>query len=55
MARKDLQEFCRVTANPASPKQSANAQIDLTHIGEADLVAGTSFRYSGEVCFAEAD
>jgi hypothetical protein len=33
----------------------AGATGDLTSIGEADLVAGTVFRYSGQVCFADAD
>jgi hypothetical protein len=33
----------------------AGATGDLSNIGEADLVAGTAFRYSGEVCFAEPD
>ena len=31
----------------------AGATGSLTNIGEADLQAGTVFRYSGEVCFAE--
>lgn len=30
----------------------AGATGDLTSIGEADLVAGTVFRYTGKVCFA---
>jgi hypothetical protein len=30
----------------------AGATGDLTSIGEADLVAGTVFRYSGKVCYA---
>jgi hypothetical protein len=33
----------------------AGATGDLTNIGEADLVAGTTFRYSGEVCFGDPD
>ncbi len=33
----------------------AGATGDLTNIGEADLQAGTVFRYSGQVCFAEAN
>lgn len=33
----------------------AGATGDLTNIGEADLVHGTVFRYSGEVCFADHD
>jgi hypothetical protein len=33
----------------------AGATGDLTNIGEADLIAGTAFRYSGQVCFAEPD
>ena len=33
----------------------AGATGNLTNIGEADLQAGTVFRYSGEVCFAGAD
>jgi hypothetical protein len=33
----------------------AGATGDLTNIGEADLDAGTAFRYSGEVCFAEPE
>ena len=33
----------------------AGATGDLTNIGEADLQAGTAFRYSGQVCFAEPD
>jgi hypothetical protein len=33
----------------------AGATGDLTNIGEADLQAGTVFRYSGQVCFAEED
>lgn len=33
----------------------AGATGDLTNIGEADLVAGTAIRYSGEVCFADND
>jgi hypothetical protein len=28
---------------------------DLNTIGEVDLVKGTVFRYSGQVCFAAAD
>lgn len=31
----------------------AGATGNLTFWGEADLVAGTAFRYSGEVCFAD--
>ena len=31
----------------------ANATGDLNAIGEVDLVKGTVFRYSGQVCFAE--
>ena len=31
----------------------AGASGDLNSIGEADLVAGTVFRYSGKVCFGE--
>ena len=33
----------------------AGATGDLTNIGEADLVAGTAFRYSGAVCFADPE
>jgi hypothetical protein len=33
----------------------AGATGDLTNIGEADLAAGTAIRYSGQVCFADAD
>lgn len=33
----------------------AGATGDITNIGEADLKAGTVFRYSGQVCFAEQD
>ena len=33
----------------------AGATGDLTNIGEADLVNGTVFRYSGAVCFAGHD
>jgi hypothetical protein len=33
----------------------AGATGDLTNIGEADLVAGTAFRYTGQVCFADVD
>ena len=33
----------------------AGATGDLTNIGEADLQAGTAFRYSGQVCFADPD
>jgi len=33
----------------------AGATGDLTNIGEADLIAGTAFRYSGQVCFADHD
>jgi hypothetical protein len=31
----------------------AGATGDLTSIGEVDLVAGTVFRYSGKVCYAQ--
>lgn len=31
----------------------AGATGNMTGIGEADLQAGTAFRYSGEVCFAD--
>jgi len=31
----------------------AGATGDITNIGEVDLMAGTVFRYSGQVCFAE--
>ena len=31
----------------------AGATGDITNIGEVDLIAGTVFRYSGQVCFAE--
>ena len=31
----------------------AGATGDLNSIGEADLVAGTVFRYSGKICFAQ--
>ena len=31
----------------------AGATGDITNIGEVDLTAGTVFRYSGQVCFAE--
>jgi hypothetical protein len=33
----------------------AGATGDFTNIGEVDLVKGTVFRYSGQVCFAEQD
>jgi hypothetical protein len=33
----------------------ANATGDMTAIGEVDLVKGTVFRYSGQVCFAAPD
>jgi len=33
----------------------AGATGDLTNIGEADLVKGTVFRYSGQVCFADQE
>jgi hypothetical protein len=33
----------------------AGADGHLENIGEADLVAGTAIRYSGEVCFADND
>ena len=33
----------------------AGATGHLDNIGEADLVKGTVFRYSGQVCFAESD
>jgi hypothetical protein len=33
----------------------AGATGDLNTIGEVDLVKGTVFRYSGQVCFAAAD
>jgi hypothetical protein len=33
----------------------AGATGDLDNIGEADLIRGTAFRYSGEVCFADPD
>ena len=33
----------------------AGATGDLTNIGEVDLSSGTVFRYSGQVCFADAD
>src|SRR5215467_14005752 len=33
----------------------AGADGHLENIGEADLVAGTAIRYSGEVCFADSD
>jgi len=33
----------------------AGATGDITNIGEADLKAGTVFRYSSQVCFAEQD
>ena len=33
----------------------AGATGHLTNIGEADLQAGTVFRYSGQVCFGDAD
>jgi hypothetical protein len=33
----------------------AGATGDLENIGEADLVRGTAFLYSGEVCFADPD
>ena len=35
--------------------QFAGATGNLSNIGEADLQAGTVFRYSGQVCFAEQD
>lgn len=31
----------------------AGAAGDLTNIGEVDLTSGTTFRYSGQVCFAD--
>jgi hypothetical protein len=31
----------------------AGATGDLNNIGEADLVAGTVFRYSGKICYAQ--
>ena len=33
----------------------AGASGDITNIGEVDLVKGTVFRYSGQVCFGEQD
>jgi hypothetical protein len=33
----------------------AGATGDVNYFGEADLVAGTALRYSGQVCFAEPD
>jgi len=33
----------------------AGATGDVTNIGEADLVKGTVFRYSGQVCFASPE
>jgi len=33
----------------------AGASGDLTAIGEVDLIKGTAFRYSGQVCFAGHD
>jgi hypothetical protein len=33
----------------------AEATGDITAIGEVDLVKGTVFRYSGQVCFADHD
>jgi hypothetical protein len=33
----------------------AEATGNMTAIGEVDLVKGTVFRYSGEVCFAASD
>jgi hypothetical protein len=33
----------------------AGATGELDNIGEADLVHGTAFRYSGQVCFADTD
>jgi hypothetical protein len=33
----------------------AGATGDISSIGEADLIAGTVFRYSGQVCFADQD
>jgi hypothetical protein len=33
----------------------AGATGDITNIGEADLVKGTVFRYSGQVCFADPE
>jgi hypothetical protein len=33
----------------------AGATGNLDALGEADLLAGTALRYSGEVCFADAD
>jgi len=33
----------------------AGATGDITNIGEVDLVKGTVFRYSGQVCFADSD
>jgi hypothetical protein len=33
----------------------AGASGDMTSIGEVDLIKGTVFRYSGQVCFADRD
>ena len=33
----------------------AGASGDMTAIGEVDLIKGTAFRYSGQVCFADHD
>jgi hypothetical protein len=33
----------------------AGATGDVNYFGEADLVAGTALRYSGQVCFADPD
>jgi hypothetical protein len=33
----------------------AGATGDVSYFGEADLVAGTALRYSGQVCFPDQD
>jgi hypothetical protein len=44
----------KVTINGGTGK-FAGATGELDNIGEADLVHGTTFRYSGEVCFADPE
>ena len=34
---------------------SKQRMLDVNYFGEADLVAGTALRYSGQVCFADTD
>jgi len=37
------------------PQPGSGGTVLFTSIGEADLVAGTALRYSGEVCFADSE